>query len=883
MTWTWIKGLIAHRRSRILGVIAGVMVAVALLASIGAFLSSTTSKMTERAVSTVATDWQVEVSNGADPANVLKQVKAFDSVSVATPAQIASTPGFAARSKASSQQTGAGKVIGLPRGFSATFPGQIRTLAGKSHGILIAQQTAANLDAKPGQTVSVSRPGMPPAMVRVDGVVEMSAADSFFQKVGAPVGSQPQAPPDNVMLMPTKRFTSIMGSGRGAVTTQIFANINHSLPGSPSSAYTQVSGQARNLETKLAGNGLVGDNIGTALDAARADALYAQILFLFLGLPGAIIAGLVTAAIASSGGNRRRRDAALLRTRGASTSDLVRLAFSESAIAAGVGVALGLIVALVVGKSVFGTASFGASTISALLWACGAALMGITITTLTIAVPAWKDARGLTVAGQQRQVGRTRQSPFWMRYGVDFLLLIAAGLVFWQASKGGYKLVLAPEGVAQVSVNWYALISPVFAWIGAGLLSYRIADLVLRRGQRSLAAGIKPIAGQLSPTVASTMGRQRRLLAGSIALVALTLAFAASTAVFNSTYQQQAEVDARLSNGADVTVTESPGRVVGPGEASRLSQVSGVKAVEPLQHRFAYVGSDLQDLYGVKPSSIESAGQLQNAWFQGGSAGNLMSQLAAKPDSVLVSAETVTDFQLKPNDLIRLRLQDGVTKKFMTVPFHYIGIANEFPTAPRDSFFVANASYVAQKTGSDAVGSFLIQTDGTSPATVAAAVKQKVGTSAQVTDIVTERKVVGSNLTAVELSGLTKVELGFALALAIAASGLTLGLGLQERRRTYAIASALGATNRQLGAFVWSESGFVLGGGLVLGAAMASGMVYLLVKILTSVFDPPPDALAIPWLYLTCAALIVVAATGSASALMLRSLRRPAIEELRDL
>ena len=59
--------------------------------------------------------------------------------------------------------------------------------------------------------------------------------------------------------------------------------------------------------------------------------------------------------------------------------------------------------------------------------------------------------------------------------------------------------------------------------------------------------------------------------------------------------------------------------------------------------------------------------------------------------------------------------------------------------------------------------------------------------------------MVGSNLTAVELSGLTRVELGFALVLAIAASGLALGLGFQERRRTFAIAGALGAKSRQLG------------------------------------------------------------------------------------
>ena len=177
----------------------------------------------------------------------------------------------------------------------------------------------------------------------------------------------------------------------------------------------------------------------------------------------------------------------------------------------------------------------------------------------------------------------------------------------------------------------------------------------------------------------------------------------------------------------------------------------GVRSVEPLQHRFAYVGADLQDLYGVRPQTIGAAGKLQDAWFAGGSAAQLMGTLAQRPDSVLVSAETVHDFQLHPGDLLRLRLQNGRTKQFTTVPFHYAGVAKEFPTAPRDSFIVANAAYVAKATGSDAVGSFLVQTGGSDPTAVAARLRQQLGTSANVTDIVDQRTVVGSNLTAVEL------------------------------------------------------------------------------------------------------------------------------------
>jgi putative ABC transport system permease protein len=193
--------------------------------------------------------------------------------------------------------------------------------------------------------------------------------------------------------------------------------------------------------------------------------------------------------------------------------------------------------------------------------------------------------------------------------------------------------------------------------------------------------------------------------------------------------------------------------------------------VEPLQHRFAYIGADLQDLYGVRPATITDATALQDTYFQGGSARGLMDRLAAAPDSVLVSAETVKDYQLHPGDPVNLRLRDSASGQLATVPFHYVGVVNEFPTAPKDSFFVANASYIAARTGSDAIGAFLVDTGGRDVTAIAAHIQTRLGTSAAVTDIAHTRSRVGSSLTAVDLAGLTRVELGFALLLAAAAGG----------------------------------------------------------------------------------------------------------------
>jgi putative ABC transport system permease protein len=322
---------------------------------------------------------------------------------------------------------------------------------------------------------------------------------------------------------------------------------------------------------------------------------------------------------------------------------------------------------------------------------------------------------------------------------------------------------------------------------------------------------------------------------------------------------------------------------VGPDAAVALSAVPGVRAVEPVQHRFAYIGAELQDLYGVRPGSITGVTALQDTYFQGGSAGALLDTLAAAPDSILVSAETVKDYQLQPGDTVNLRLQDGATRRLTTVPFRYAGIVTEFPTAPRDSFFVANAGYVAARTGSDAVGAFLVDTGGRDVTGVADRIRALTGPAATVTDIAHTRDVVGSSLTAVDLTGLTRVELGFALLLAAAAGGLVLFLGLTERRRTFAVATALGATAHQLRQLLTAEALVLAVGGLAAGAGVGWALSRVLVAVLTGVFDPPPAELSVPWLYLGCVAAVTVGALALAAEVALRRSRRPLIPMLREL
>lgn len=336
---------------------------------------------------------------------------------------------------------------------------------------------------------------------------------------------------------------------------------------------------------------------------------------------------------------------------------------------------------------------------------------------------------------------------------------------------------------------------------------------------------------------------------------------------FLATYEAQARVDAELTNGADVTVT---GTSAAPASRAldRLSRLPGVTAAQPMQHRYAYVGTDLQDLYGIDPARIGSVTAMSDAYFANGDARATLADLAQTPDGVLVSQETVNDYQLSRGDSVNLRLQNASDHRYHVVPFHIVGVVREFPTAPKDSFLVANAAYIAQQTGSAASEIVLIRSNG-DLARLARTVRNATAglpglKVSQIGDVVA---LIASSLTAVDVTGLTRLELIFALVALAASGGLVLGLGFADRERSFAVLVALGARPRQLGAFVWSEAVLVTGSGMVLGLTGGMLIAYVLVKLLTGVFDPPPEVLSVPWSYLvalivTSGGAALLAATG---------------------
>ncbi|MDP2990869.1 MAG: ABC transporter permease, partial [Kiritimatiellota bacterium] len=465
------------------------------------------------------------------------------------------------------------------------------------------------------------------------------------------------------------------------IRTQLHIRLRRELPADPGAAFIQVQRWARNLEARIAGNGVVGDNLAARLDGIRSDALYARVLFLFLGLPGVLLAAIITLAVAATGADRQRQEQALLRVRGAATAQILHLAALEGIVMGAAGVVLGFIFGLAAVNLVTPISGLQSSTI--IIWSTIAALAGFLLSLTATLWPAWVQVRQTSVATSRLVVG---QNPVavWQRIYLDVILLIVAAAMFWRTAGTGYELVLAPEGVAQVSVTYEAFIAPLCVWIGGALLAIRISKAYLAHGRRSFIKLSRPLNGNLSGIVFASLRRQRARLAQGIALVALASAFAISTAVFNTTYDNQARIDAELTNGADVLVQGSTLYPVG-SKLPTLKVLPGVTGAEPLQHRFAYVGTDLQDLYGIDAAHFGAATHLVNAYFANHNVEASLAALAAQPDGLFVSEETKNDFQLTPGDHLSLRIQSAGDNQYHTIPFTFIGVVREFPTAPKDS------------------------------------------------------------------------------------------------------------------------------------------------------------------------------------------------------
>lgn len=479
-----------------------------------------------------------------------------------------------------------------------------------------------------------------------------------------------------------------------------------------------------------------------------------------------------------------------------------------------------------------------------------------------------------TVAEGRRSLLRSGR-PLWQRSYLDVLALAVSGLIYWLTASTGFSAVVNPDSNPTLSLSVYMFFAPALLWIGSVLLMLRLRGRAVAGLAKRLGENGRP-SGRRGFLLASASRRGRAINRGLL-LVGLLLAFGVSLGVFTATYDQQSSVDAQLTLGADITATSPPGVAAKDGLAAKIARVPGVAGTSAVEHSYAYVGPDLQDTFGIDPATIRRATSLRDSYFLGGGIDSALRGLRSRPDAILVSKETITDYSLRLGDLLRLRVLDHRSGRFRTAGFHVVGSVQEFPSAPRDSFMIANLRYLQRLDAAGGPNVVFAKASGdpTGVARRVAAATRADGVT--VKDIRQQATQTVSSITAVNLSGISRLEEAFTILLAAAAMWLFVDLAVSERRKEFATMAAVGASLSDIAAFVRSEAAAILLAAIALAAVLGWLLSEMLVAMLQHVFDPPPDRLAVPWGYLAELGLAGLLGGLLAIALATRRLRRLAL------
>ena len=845
---------------------AVLMVSVALLGAMVLFIGNSLRTMTATTVRSVPLDWQGPVGSASAAEHVAARVAKQTGVAAAEPVATAPFAGAQHTSSAGTIRAGAGFVVAVPPRYQSEFH-TFRMLYGslKSDGVVLDQQLAATLQAGVGDTVTMSpRAGVKPVPLKVTGVAVVSAGDTLFQPLIPLLGPAPASPPADVAIMPFASFVKHFGStlsvvapssasaasaatGTSAITYQVQTQVaSKILTGSPQHALGQETRLRNKIERSLPGQVQFVDNLEASLTGAAGDALYAEALYIMLAIPGALV-GLGLAYLAALGAvDRDRRMLRLLRARGASRKKLLALAAIESAFVGLLSGIVGAGIALLTVKWIVG------GHLSTWPWA-----IGVCVVVGFLGSFAGRLAAGVGALREERR----SQKPLWQRLYLDLAALAVSGLVWWLTARTGFSAVVSPDSNPTLSLSVYMFLAPALLWIGSTLLLVRIRGRLFELLAPRRATKPRDFLLVSAARRASSINR-------GLVIVALLLAFAVNLSVFSSTWDQQSLIDARLTVGSDIVVSGATG--VRPV----VAHTPGITGTTALDHTYAYVGPDLQDVFAIDPATFLEGTSLRDSYFLGGAARDMINRLKARPDAILVSKETITDYSLNLGDLLKLRTLDHRTGTFHVVPFHVAGIVQEFPAAPKDSFMVANLSYILEATHDPGPNVVFGQTNG-NPSHVANAVEKRVtAKGAIVKNISDQATQTASSITTVGLRGISRIEEAFALLLAAGALILYSVMAFAERRQELATMAALGEKPRSIAKFIWTEIVLIV----VVAAALASVLGWVLAEMLIAMmqhaFDPPPDHLAIPWGFLGALTLVVVAGAALAAIIAERSVAR---------
>ncbi len=743
------------------------------------------------------------------------------------------------------------RLVGADPDYVTHYP-SIDIMSGsfRSSGVIVSSETAHTLRLTTGQRISVSVPGLSnPISLPVTGIADFSHAQQLFMSRKASKLEDFLYVPFT-MIVPIELFaesivpafrraSAVPGAGlKMAPLSEVDIHVERSkLKSSPGAALTQATVIAQSIREVSSDRSLLIDNISNALKVAADDASTGRKMFLFLGLPGVLVAIALVVFSANLQAESQRREHATMRLHGADRSMLIRIAALRTLIFAGcaalVGAALGFGAAeLVLGRPAVLATPHRLIAISFLM----AISANVIIVLMVLAGKQWQTS-ALEI-GSERQELADAIRPVWHRRQLDLLLVFTATIGF-----GAEALVSPPERVSvsqghAASLPFGLLVVPMAVWLGGTLAFGRVVHGVAAHHR---APGVARFGKLIRGSLVRSVQRRPWSVANAVVGIGLVVAFAANLAAINSTYHRTKSADSRFALGSDLRIT-SLGDDALTSEASLRKELesAGVSALTPVT--FSLENSILigpydqarTDLAAIDPPSFARTAAFSESMFD--QSADKALRLLERPGAAFLSATRADDLSISVGDRVQVLLARG-TKQQKLKTFDVVGLFDAFPGFPEGLDVVVNRSTYRSATALERVDFFLARTPDRTPsgtAAIASRITRTVGDRNPLR-VVTASAYLNkdqSSLTAVNVRGLVEMGMGFAFAIGIASILMVVFLQLFERRREYVALRAFGMSTSSLVVLMLGESFLIivvaLAGGMAIGLVMARVFVIVL-------------------------------------------------------
>ena len=459
-----------------------------------------------------------------------------------------------------------------------------------------------------------------------------------------------------------------------------------------------------------------------ALLAYRRSAGVLAILLYTFSIP---IIGLILAFIGMVAGlsiESQRNQIAVMRSRGATATQVLLMIGLEGILLGIVALALSSPLAVQIARLIGRTRAFldfsnpTAPDVSLTASALRAGFMAVGMALVAQVIPAFRAARQTMVSYVQERA-RGLKRPWWQRAWLDVLLLIPAAYGTYLLKEQG-SLVSMDAGRRDPFSDPLLFLVPALSTFSLALLFLRLLPAVMS-GVAWLAAHTRSV-GMLQ--AARQLSRHPQAYNTPLIILILTLSLSAYTASLSQTLDRHLYDQVFYQVGADMKFTElgeaqssGPGRPDGGQEAisqvrwlflpvSEYLKADGIQAAVRVgkyaaapdlasgtQVRGTFLGVDRLDFPQVAFWRRDFAGE---------SLGWLMNQLAFYPNGVLVSSSFLKQNRLQYGEALPLAVDTYGVRSRLTLKI--VGSFDLFPTwyPVEGPLFVGNLDYLFEHVGS---------------------------------------------------------------------------------------------------------------------------------------------------------------------------------------